>query len=314
MSFTKFPNFQNFSLDDATEYLKHYIRLTDAYSDFSLDDLSIWLNYNDDLMICALGDNLVIKFSNVLDDDTTYYSLLGTSQLEQTLDILHTYSKRLKEPLRLFYITQEAKEEIEDLDRSDITIEEDTNNSDYVYNVEDLLNMHGKSYENFRRRINHFTRENKNVQTIEFDLTSSVDREIIENNIIKWSKESSYRNDPDNWELKVIKRHLALADRLPVKAYGTLSDDKLININIFNLPPHEGWLIFNHIKCNYDYPDVYGYAFYNLFLIAKSKGIKWVNFEQDLGKEGLRKIKTYFRPERMLRRYIVTFDGERTDQ
>jgi len=200
------------------------------------------------------------------------------------------------------------------LERQDITIEEDTNNSDYVYNVEDLINMHGKPYENFRRRINHFTRENKNIQTIEFDLSSSTDKEIIESNIIKWSAKTSFRNDPESWELRVIKRHLELAGDLPVFAYGLLSDDKLININIFNMPPQKGWLIFNHIKCDYEYPDVYGYAFYNLFLIAQSKGIKWVNFEQDLGKEGLRRIKTFFRPERMLKRYIATFDGDSTYQ
>lgn len=312
MSFSKFPHFQKFSPDDIDSYLNFYSTLKYPYCDFSIDDVCIWLNYNGDLEMSELNDNLVLRFSNVIDKNTQYYTFLGTSKLYDTLTTLMSYfHDNLIEPC-LYYIPEETATLITELKNRSFTIEEDVDNRDYIYNVDDLLGLQGKPYENIRRRINHFKRENPNIEIREFNLQDENDKNLIRNTITKWSRrKSSLRNDPDNQELNVIRKHLRLADELPVHAYGLFVNNALVNINIFNLPPHKDWLIFNHIKCDYTYKNVYGYAFYALCQIAHSRGIKWVNFEQDLGIEGLRQIKTFFRPAKFLKRYTISLDHRR---
>jgi hypothetical protein len=307
MSFPKFPKFHKLTIEDKDTYLPYYSLLNEPCCDFCFDDMMMWLDFNDDLEVSDLNGNLVIRFTNTLDNDTLYYSLLGEFELQSTLDELFGYMKVHTQVSKLTYIPEQVGEAIQALRHPNFVVSEDTKNNDYVYNVRHLLNLEGKPYENLRRRINHFKRENDDIQVREFDLNSAEDHEVINSHIEKWaSDEQTSHNDPDRLEVKIISKHLQLAKYLSVRAYGLYANGVLVNINVFNLPPHKGWVIFNHIKCDYTYGDVYGYSFYSLFLIAESLGIKYVNFEQDLDIEGLRRIKTFFRPEKLLRRYTVS--------
>lgn len=315
MSFPKFPKFHKLTIDDKDTYLPYYSLLNEPCCDFCFDDMMMWLDFNSDLEVSDLNDNLVIRFTNTLDKDALYYSLLGEFELQSTVNELFSYMQVHTKTPRLTYVPEQVGEAIRELNHPDFVVNEDTKNHDYIYNVKSLLNLEGKPYENLRRRINHFKRENDDIQVREFDLNDSRDRSIIESHIIEWATDEQVsHNDPNRLEIKIISKHLQLAKYLSVHAYGLYANGVLVNINIFNLPPHQDWIIFNHIKCDYTYGDVYGYAFYSLFLIADSLGIKRVNFEQDLDIEGLRRIKTFFRPEKLLRRYTVALTSDVRNQ
>jgi len=299
MSLPKFPDFQPFSLSHRQEYLNYFSTLENPYCDFSLNDLWIWVNYNNDLVLCELNGNLVLRFTNVFDDNKLYYTLLGRSELGSTLDILVRYGVT-----ELTFLPEETVQSIlRDTSYTHTDISEDSDNGDYVYNVDDLVALQGKKYENLRTRINHFTQENNHIEVKELDVTQPSMKKLIKSSIKKWSHA---HNDPSNIEFSAIEKHLELASTTPVYAYGLFSNKKLVSIIVFHLPPHKGWLICNHIKCDYTYRDVYGYAFYRLATMAQIKGIKWINLEQDLGKPGLRQFKTLFRPAMFLRRYTIT--------
>lgn len=305
MSFPKFPDFRKFSANDNEAYVRYYSQLDAPYSDFSIDDIYIWLNYHHDLEVSELHGNIIFRFTNIIDRDTFYYSLVGISNIENTINGLRQVTQKLA------YVPECTAKLIDKIRDPQIEIIEDVNNRDYVYNVDYLLALQGKPYENLRRRINHFKRSYPDTRVHQFNLEDTSDIRTIQTTIGNWSqRETTARNDPEGWEFNAITAHLNLATQLPVQAYGLYINDQLANINIFHLPPHKDWLIFNHIKCDYDYKDIYGYAFYSLFLVAQSQGIKWVNFEQDLGIEGLRRIKTFFRPAQYLQRYTVWLDSE----
>lgn len=304
MSFPKFPSFRQFSITDAKDYLNFYTQLDEAYCDLSLDDVCIWLNYNDDLEVSELNNNLILRFSNVLDDNQQYYSLVGIQNLEVTIKQLLELTSAIS------YIPEYTADIIRQLQVPRIVVKENVDDREYIYKVDSLLKLEGKPYENLRRRINHFQKQNTNIQTRKFNLQDPDEHKIIIHAINAWSKQDTTpRNDPEGWEFNVIKKHLALADHLPLHAYGLYVENRLVNINMFHLPPHKDWLIFNHIKCDYTYRDIYGYAFYDLARTAQSLGITWINFEQDLGIEGLRRIKTFFRPHKFLHRYTISSDS-----
>ncbi len=172
MSLSKFPDFQPFSLTDKDEYLKYYSAMEYPYCDFSLNDLWIWLNYNNDLAICKLNNNLIIRFTNVFDDNILYHTLLGRSDLESTLDMLVQAGITA-----LTFLPQETIQEILHTKYRHADISEDSDNGDYVYNVDTLVALQGKKYENLRTRINHFTQENSHIEVKELDTTQSSTRE-----------------------------------------------------------------------------------------------------------------------------------------
>lgn len=307
MSFTKFPDFQKLTIDNKPAYLQYYSLLKEPCSDLSLDNALIWLDYHNDLEVSDLNNNLVIRFTNVFDNNRVHYSLLGEFMITQTLDELFNYLRALTHTPRLSYLSEQVVNAIRKVHYSNIGFEEDIDNRDYVYKVEDLAKMQGKPYENLRGRVNNFVKDNLDITFTAFNLHNEDDRTIIESNILRWSEREEFlRNDPDKWELTAIHKHLQLAPNLSTQAYGLYVQGKLVCITIFHLPPQEKWMIINHIQCDYDYREVYGYATHRLSLVAQTIGIEWINFEQDLGKEGLKRIKTLFRPEKFLHRYTVS--------
>jgi hypothetical protein len=305
MSFIKFPEFQKLSVADQSTYLHYYSKLDEPYSSFSFNNLLIWCNYYDDLEVSDLNGNLVIKFTNVLENDAVYYSLIGVLHLKQSLESLFDFLNKQSSQPKLSYIPAHVAEAIRQLHDTNIKIEEDIDNKDYVYAADNLASMRGRRYSNLRSRVNKF-RNNKNIHTRLFDCTNNNDKETIKSAILEWSKRESFaRNDPQKWELSVIEKHLQLAEHLSTHAYGLYVESRLACVIIFNLPPHKGWLIADHIKYDYDYPGIFGYAFYELAHIAQSKGIEWINSEQDLGKEGIRLMKSLLRPAKFLRCYTI---------
>lgn len=307
MAFSKFPHFQKFTVSDIPLYITYYKRLTDAYCDFSLDDLFIWFNYYNNLEICTLNDNIVMRFSNVIDSGKLYYTLMGELKINNTITELMHFIKGQGATPQVHYIPELVAMHIAKLGRTNLTIEEDIDNREYIYDVDRLVKLAGRPYENLRRRVHYFQQHNTNISIHKFDLKKAADRRLINAATTAWvNTKEGQRNDPDMLEVEVIHKHLELARHLSVYAYGILCDDTLVNINIFQVPPQKGWLILNHIKCDYQYKDVFGYAFYSLFTVAREMGLKWVNFEQDLGISGLRTVKTLFHPDRLLHRYTVS--------
>lgn len=61
----------------------------------------------------------------------------------------------------------------------------------------------------------------------------------------------------------------------------------------------------NHIKVNYSVQDIFRYTVYRLAKILKKSGIAEMNFEQDLGIEGIRTFKMRLRPSRFLEKKII---------
>lgn len=311
MSFSKFPEFQKLTLNDLDAYLPYFKQLDAPYCDFSTDDMYVWTDYNHDLEVSELNDNLILRYTSVLDGGAQYHCIVGISNLADTFHRLQKYFETHNIPAIVHYVPEHTAKLLKQEQGLPVRIVEDEDNRDYVYHVPTLLGLQGKPYENLRRRINRFKRMNQSIETRELSLTNPEDRQIALDAITRWSnQEKEWQNDPDGWELTVIKRHIELSGHLPVRAFGLYVDGTLANVNIVHFPPHSSWLIFNHIKCDYSYDDIYGFSFYSLFKIADSLGIEWVNFEQDLGLEGLRQIKHLFRPAKFLKRYTVSLESD----
>jgi hypothetical protein len=307
MSFPKFPEFQKLTINDRDMYLYYYAQLDEPYSDFSFDNALVWLDFHNDLEVSDLNNNLVLRFTNILENNTTCYSIIGVSHLEATIYTLLGFLVRCRERPVLSYVPEQITLAI---NHPAIHIQEDIDNKDYIYDVNSLAAIHGKQYRNLRERVIKFE-NNQNISIRPLNSRDQVTKEMIFSTIQKWSETENFlHNDPNRLELVAIRKHLDLAESLNMHTHGIYLDDKLVCIIITHSPPHKGWLIGNHLKYDYDYPGAFGYAVHVLAQLAQSEGIAWLNIEQDLGIEGLRRIKTLLRPEKFLRRYTVSLDTE----
>lgn len=305
MSFPNFPAFRKLTLADEKAYLAYYSQLKRPSSDLSFDNAMTWLNYNDDLEGCSLNGNLIIKFTDVLTNNTPCYSIVGLSKTRTTMERLFGFLTTQSTRPQLSYVPDELVDILKKLNLPGLVIQEEVSNNDYVYTAADLAEMRGKKYRNLRERVIKFS-SNKNINVQVLNCRDNTTKELIVSSITTWSAQEDVAKQT---ELAIIKKYLNLADSLPLQALGLFVNTHLVCVTIFHSPPQEGWLIGEHLKYNPSFPGVYGYAVHQLALFARARGVKFLNCEQDLGIEGLRFIKTILRPSEFLRSYTVSFES-----
>jgi hypothetical protein len=188
-----------------------------------------------------------------------------------------------------------------------LRIEEESWNADYVIDIETTHALQGTRYRNLRRRVNAVENHYSNIELVELDLRDQQTSQMVRRSVEDWmNSEFSRQNDPEGWEARAIGKHLDLAGSIPVHGQGLFDGDRLVSVSIYHYPPHPGWVILNHLKCDHRYKDLFGYSLYQVIQQMHDAGKKWLNGEQDLGRPGLHRTKSLLRPHHFLRRYSVS--------
>jgi hypothetical protein len=103
-----------------------------------------------------------------------------------------------------------------------------------------------------------------------------------------------------------IRRALEFWDVLPVTGAALFVDGKVAAYTIAEeLSPDTIDIRFE--KADSDYTGIYQ-ALNKLFLERQGQTYQWVNREEDMGSEGLRKAKTSYHPDRFLKKYRLDWD------
>ncbi|MBQ9832775.1 MAG: DUF2156 domain-containing protein [Clostridia bacterium] len=179
-----------------------------------------------------------------------------------------------------------------------MALEEDRDNYDYVYSAEALRTLSGKKYHSKRNHINQF----KAMYRSEYvKLNSGMLDECME----MYDRWVSTKNDSAfgiKEEKQAIKRLVPNMEQLSVCGCGIRVDGRLEAFSLGQLINKDTALI--HIeKAN---PDIQGlYPFINQqFLINEFPDVEYVNREEDMGLEGLRKAKLSYNPTGFVEKYI----------
>lgn len=177
---------------------------------------------------------------------------------------------------------------------------------DYVYDAEALRTLKGRKNQKKRNHINYFLKEYEGRH--EYRLLGKEDFDACLKLLKDWEaskEESDDFDDSMDDEYAGIKKIFddfdVLNDR--VKVFGIFVDGKLEAFSIGEYLNSNMALI--HVeKAN---PDIRGlYPFINQqFLVSEFPDVEFVNREEDMGIEGLRKAKLSYHPIRFVEKYSV---------
>ncbi|WAM34275.1 DUF2156 domain-containing protein [Caldicellulosiruptor morganii] len=177
--------------------------------------------------------------------------------------------------------------------------------SDYVYRVDDLVQLRGKKYHAKKNHINKFLR--LYGESYEW---KRIDDEIVR---LCWDFECEWyekRNGKDDigltFEKLAIKKAIRFFDKLSYQGMVIFIDGK-IKAFTFGEPLNQNTVVIHIEKAD---PDIEGlYTFINnKFLAEFWQDFEFVNREEDLGREGIRKAKMSYHPCRFAEKYTVLFD------
>lgn len=200
-------------------------------------------------------------------------------------------------------ITQEELSFFKDRVTSEDSIVLDRDNSDYLYNTTDLIGLRGKKYDGKRNHINKFNK-NHTYEYVPLDcsLLDECNR-IME----EWCREKNcncqvgdYCERLANMELLQNYKTLGCKGAL-IKADGVFeafTAGEMLN---------EDTAVIHIEKTNNAIDGLY--TLINQQFAQREWGeTTYINREQDLGKEGLRRAKLSYHPVRLIEKYTVYID------
>lgn len=184
-----------------------------------------------------------------------------------------------------------------------VTMAEDRNQFDYVYRAEDLIVLPGNRYHKKKNLIRQFE---KRYSFTYAPMTPALveQAKALQEDWCVWRDCDS--DDQLAAENEGISRILARWDRLSGVLGGCLLvDDRLVAYTIAERMTPD-ILVVHFEKGDAAFKGVYQ-VINQRFLAHEAQGAEWVNREQDLGDEGLRKAKDSYHPARFLKKYRVEF-------
>jgi uncharacterized protein len=176
----------------------------------------------------------------------------------------------------------------------------DRDHSDYVYKTQDLISLSGKKYDGKRNHINKF----KSLYTFAFIEMNSSHKEECKRIHDEWCKAIETSNPQDFLSEKNASQELLdHFEELNVKGCLIRVNDRFEAYSIAEQLNTETTVI--HIeKGNFLFPGIYQ-VINQQFCENVWSHTPYINREQDLGIEGLRKAKESYHPEFLVKKYIV---------
>lgn len=219
--------------------------------------------------------------------------------------------KKEQNSIDFCYFTEEQKNLFDEfLAKKGLSVEWKTNrdDSDYLYLQSDLADLPGSEYQKKRNHVSKFIKKNKNYNFVYFDystLTPQIKEDFLKV-AKKWLCELSGNVDNsvchESKSIEFAINHLSSFDFFGGILY---INEKPRAITLASKISEE--VIDIHFeKCLADAAKDGGYAMINNLFAKECKNFKYINREEDLGIEGLRKAKLSYKPELILDKYYGT--------
>jgi len=249
----------------------------------------VWSTWDDCLLICIQGD------------DGKRFGLppVGPGNKDRALSLLLSELKRQSpEQPR---VCRAGKDFVDSyVDDSVHQITEDRDNSDYVYLAENLIKLPGNK---FHRKKNHLNRFLKHYDFAYRDLDQIAPEAFLELQEDWCELRSCVENSSLFHEDRAIYEALTNYRILAFKGGAILIDSKVEAFALGEMLNHDTVVI--HVeKANPDIPGLYT-AINQQFCQSTWSHAKYVNREQDLGVEGLRKAKLSYYPDHLVEKFTI---------
>ena len=237
-------------------------------------------------------------------DGTTppcYIFPAGNGDYREVITELRRNSENLGFPLTMFGFTDKTLPLLEEFFPGQYTAELDRDSSDYIYLRSDLIELAGKKY---HAKRNHLSRFND----IKYEYSSINESDF--DDCILFATE--HYNASDKSDHSILAEQFAINSffnyytELDLKGGIVRIDGKICAMTIGEHLNSDTFCV--HIeKADTSYNGIYA-GINNLFVRSDAtKGHLYINREEDLGIEGLRKAKLSYYPAFILNKYYVVF-------
>jgi hypothetical protein len=293
----EFPQLKDLTLEDKPLCDQLFNQFPPQISEFTFTNLFIWRQAYQ-IKISRLQNFLCLLSEQ--EGSSFFFPPIGEGDVIECYQNLLQYLRGKGIPPKIVRVPEAVVAEI-DWKISGMKAELDRNQSDYVYLTQDLTELKGRKYHRKRNHIKQF-QEKYSYQYI--PLTPEWIPQCLQLET-EWCDLRQCEASPGLLnESLAIKEAFTHYEELGVKGGAILINAK---VEAFTLgdPLNPETVVIHIEKANPAYEGLYP-TIHQAFLENQWSGTTYVNREQDLGEEGLRKAKESYFPHHMVNKYTVT--------
>ena len=276
----------------------------------SFSSLFMWRNVNK-ISWEIVGDYLCVAAIDVTENGTEYPLLYAPftkdgkydhEKLKSCLSRVRAIFKEHGWAFTLRIVPEQLLPLYKEIFGDEISIEEDRNNAEYIYSVEELRELRGRAFHGKKNHLNYFR---NNYEYEYLPLTREMKDEVVqfEHDFVRTKVEA-----PD-WKAVLMLEASTIGDifdNMEEAGYfgGVIRIDG--KIEAFCIAgPLSGDTVTEHVeKANVNFRGLYQ-AINNEFCKNLPESIVFLNREEDMGLENLRKSKLSLNPKRMQKVYTL---------
>lgn len=246
-----------------------------------------------------LGDNLV--FFSQFNQRSVYLFPVCRGDVKQTIDAIIHDAKTRDIPCRLTSLTHDDCDLLESLYPDQFRFHHDRNSFDYLYNIADLATLKGKKFQKKRNHLNKFKQLHPDHYFV--PLTDE-NTPQVEDMIQRWYQQKLEANPDGDFYMEqvAICRALRHREELEMEGLVLMDADEILAMTLgSHLADNTFDVQFEKAIDETAYVAMCsGFAAY---LMEKHPDLRYLNREDDLGIEGLRKSKLAYNPVMLIEKH-----------
>ena len=283
--------FRKITINDRAEMLKYMADLNLGTTESTFTDLFLWAeHYGNEF--CIEDGFLFIRSGD------KYLTPYGNGDLKSAIE-------KLPEDATLICVSPKNRDKIISLFPDRFEVREMRDSFDYIYNSEDLIYLKGKKFHKKRTNVNNFLK-NYEYEFVEID-PENLD-EIREFQNFWLSKNINDENRESLMgENAAIERALSNFEALGLSCGAVKIDGKVCAYS-YGAPVNDEYFLICVEKADTDYVGIYQ-VINRDFAARFCKDYKFINREEDLGDEGLRRAKLSYNPAYLAEKFMLVYRG-----
>lgn len=294
--------FKNIEVDDIEEMMPYYMLRKNRTCDSVFLESFIWKDFYK-VRYAIWEDKALLWLMEYGGRSFSAMPLCREEDLPDALKTIETYFNNVLGFPLVINLADEYAVQYLKLPETEYFVEEQVDSKDYLYTGEAMRTLAGKKLHKKKNHVNSFIRQYDG--RIEYRALCCSDSHLVWEFLDKWREGKGDETEEHlDYEVRGIHDILKNCSNLNIRMGGVFIDDNLEAFTMGSYNPVENMAVIHIEKAN---PAINGlYQYINQqFLLAEFPTVEWVNREDDLGLEGLRKSKMSYYPADFAKKYLV---------